>query len=211
MDPAVATVLAEYDERAAKEPELIRSAAGNFDSLRDELLLRVGPETGRLLSTLVKGAGARRILELGTSYGYSTTWLADAARATGGRVTTLDVVEKKQAYAKAMLGKAGLGGFVDFRLGDALEALESLDGPFDFVLLDIWKDLYVPSLERFYPKLAPGAVVIADNMIQPEAARADAIAYRKAVRAKPGITSILLLVGSGVEVSRLKGPLDGDL
>jgi predicted O-methyltransferase YrrM len=93
---------------------------------------------------------------------------------------------------------------VEFRIGDALESLTQLSGPFDFVLLDLWKDLYVPVFERLYPKLAPGAIVVADNMLHPENVRAHARAYRERVQAAPEMSSVLLAVGNGLEVSRYR-------
>jgi len=209
MDDAVATVFALYDERIAAEAELWRNPKPGMGI--DDFLLAVGPETGGLLNALAKGGKAKTILEIGTSYGYSTVWLAEAAKATGGRVITLDVAAHKQAYAKGMLEKAGLAAVVDFRNGDARELIPQVEGAIDLVLLDCWKDIYVPCLELFHPKLAPGAVVVADNMTFPENARADALAYRRAVRAKPDMTSVLLPVGSGLEVSRKHGPADAGL
>jgi predicted O-methyltransferase YrrM len=206
MDEAVKAVLAEYDARSAREAQQWREIGTTMS--RDDFLLAVGPATGSLMSTLIKGAGAKHILEIGTSYGYSMVWLADAARHTGGKVTSLDVAANKQAYAKDMLAKAGLADFAAFRTGDALELIPQLADGIDFVLLDCWKDVYVPCLDRFFPKLAPGAVVVADNMLFPTESRPDALAYRRAVRAKPGVSSVLLSVGSGLEVSRLAGPLD---
>jgi len=70
------------------------------------------------------------------------------------------------------------------------------------VLLDLWKDLYVPCFDLFYPKLGSGAMVVADNMIFPEFSRRDAEDYRRHVRAKADLQSVLLPVGSGIEVSR---------
>jgi predicted O-methyltransferase YrrM len=201
MDVRVERVLAEYDERAERETALF-AAGWDRDARRDELLLRVGPETGRLINILAAGAGAKRMLELGTSYGYSTIWLAEAAARTGGKVVSLDLAAAKQAHARKMLKRAGLEAQVELICGDALAILEGLDGPFDFVLVDLWKDLYVPCLELIAPKLAPGAVLVADNMLRPEAARADANAYRARVRACPDMESVLLSVGSGIEVSR---------
>jgi predicted O-methyltransferase YrrM len=209
MEDAVAAVFALYDQRIAVEAERWRNPTPGMT--RDDFLLAVGPATGALMNTLVKGAGAKAILEIGTSYGYSTVWLAEAARATGGKVITLDLAANKQAYAKGMLEKAGLADVVDFRNGDALALIPALADGIDFVLLDCWKDIYVPCLERFHPKLAPGAVVVADNMVFPADAHAEAIAYRRAVRAKPDMTSVLLSVGSGLEISRRRGPLDDDL
>jgi len=209
MDDAVAAVFALYDQRIAAEAELWRNPKPGMAI--DDFLLAVGPDTGALLGALVKGAGAKTILEIGTSYGYSTVWLAQAARATGGRVITLDLAANKQAYAREMLGKAGLAEVVDFRNGDALQLIPAIEQSLDFVLLDCWKDIYVPCLELFHPRLAPGGVVVADNMVFPANAHDDAIAYRRAVRAKSDMTSVLLPVGSGLEVSRKRGPLDEDL
>src|SRR6185437_4785285 len=104
LDPKIEQVLAEYDARSAAERPL-HEAGWDADDRRNQLLLRVGPETGRLVNILIKGSGARRILEVGTSYGYSTVWLAEAARATGGRVLTLDLAQYKQDYARERLAR----------------------------------------------------------------------------------------------------------
>ena len=101
-----------------------------------------------------------------------------------------------------MSAKAGLADYVDFKVGDAVELISKLPFNFDFVLLDLWKDLYVPCLEAFYPKLNPGAIIVADNIIRPGGE--DVQRYVKAVRAKPDIKSLLLPVGTGIEVSRYK-------
>ncbi|MBL8548811.1 MAG: class I SAM-dependent methyltransferase [Hyphomonadaceae bacterium] len=206
FDDSFRAVLAEYEARDASEADLPHTL-----ETRDQRLLPVGREGAQLLHAMIVGAGAKNILELGTSYGYSTLWLADAARKTGGHVRSLDVSAQKQAYAKTMLGKAGLDRFVTFEAGDALEIIPRLAGPFELVFLDIWKELYVPCLELVAPKLAPGGVIAADNMIHPEIVREKALVYRRAVRAKPGMASVLLSVGSGIEVSRLVGPLDEGL
>ncbi|HWD25946.1 MAG TPA: class I SAM-dependent methyltransferase [Rhizomicrobium sp.] len=201
MDANVAAVLDAYHARIAAEHEQMRTRG--WGGGRDQFLLAVGPETGQLMHILATGLKAPNILEIGTSYGYSGIWLADAARASGGRLTTLELQDYKSAHAKEMAAKAGLAAHVDFQVGDALALIDALPHGIDFVLLDLWKDLYVPCLDAFYPKLNPGAIVVADNMIRPggeEVAR-----YGKAVRAKPGMTSVLLPVGAGLEVSRYEG------
>ncbi|HEX7006640.1 MAG TPA: class I SAM-dependent methyltransferase, partial [Alphaproteobacteria bacterium] len=198
MDSAVEAVLAEYHARAEVERE--EMAARPPEEIRrriDEFLIYIGPTVGRFLHDLAVAAGARRILEIGTSYGYSTVWLADAARETGGKVVSLDVHEGKQAYARKALEKAGLADHADFRPGDARDTIPALDGPFDFVLIDLWKDLYIPCFDLCYPKLGAGAFVAADNMTYPESTLAEALAYRRHVRARPDIESILLPLGSG--------------
>jgi predicted O-methyltransferase YrrM len=208
MDKNVESVLAEYEARMVEEDKLRPEIPSDeWLDRRDEFLISVGRHTGVFLNILAKASKARNILELGTSYGYSTVWLAEAARATGGKVITLEIKSEKQQYARAMLQKAGLDAHVDFRLGEARELLASLKGSFDFVLLDLWKELYIPCLDLFYPKLSKGAFIAADNMLIPEFSLPDAQAYRSYVRSKPNIESVLLPVGSGIELSRLADPL----
>lgn len=199
---AAAAVLGEYQQRI--DEERARSAEmqwGEFYEHRDEFLLPVGRDVGWFLHSLVIARRPKVVLELGTSYGFSTLFLADAAQQVGGRLVTMDLADYKQAYAKQRLEKAGLADCVDFRLGDAVELIDAERGPFDVVLLDIWKDLYVPCFEALYPKLSDEAIVIADNMIEPEAAREAARAYRAAVHDKPDLQTTLLPLGSGIEVS----------
>jgi predicted O-methyltransferase YrrM len=208
MDAGIQEVLAEYEKRGAEEFKL--QSLGTMDewlARRDEFLISVGPATGQLLNILAKSIKAKTILELGTSYGYSTVWLAEAARATGGRLVTIDKVANKHNYARSMLARAGLTKQVEFRLCDALDVIDALNGPFDLVLVDLWKELYVDAFDLFYPKLSPGAIIAADNMILPENYREDALRYRKHIRSKPKIDSVLIPVGSGIELSRYADPL----
>jgi predicted O-methyltransferase YrrM len=204
MDDAVAAVMAEYQAREDAEMSWLRSARPSPQVMidRNKYLLAVGKDVAQFLNLLIKSLEAKAILELGTSYGYSTVWLAEAARATGGKVITLENAPEKHDYAKAQIAKAGLSDYVDFRTGDALETLAALPGPFDFILLDIWKELYIPSFDLFYAKLSPGAVIAADNMIFPPMSQEDAIAYRRYVAAKPDLQSVLLPIGQGVQLSR---------
>lgn len=203
MDSKFQALLTRYHARMAEEDIVMKSDPAGLFKRRDEFLLAVGPEVGRLLHALIIGRGAKRILELGTSYGYSTAFLADAARQTGGRVYTMDLAANKQQYARAQLQEAGLGTQVEWMLGDATQMLKSFDGPIDFVLVDLWKNLYVPCFDLFYGKLAKNAVIVADNMLIPEVVRADAEAYRGAVKAKRNLQSVLLPIGNGIELSCL--------
>ena len=204
MDANIEQLLHVYEKRNEAELALMsRLDPGEGLSRRDEFLLSIGPHTGQFLNSLVRDAQARRILELGTSYGYSTVWLAEAARATDGRVVSLELQPRKRDYALKQLTSVGLQSHVDLRLGDALAILPTLDGPFDLVLVDLWKDLYVRCFDLFLPKLAPAAFVVADNMIRPEISRRDAEIYRRHLRGTGLFDSILLPLGSGIEVSRL--------
>ena len=204
MDDKIAAVLEVYHARI-REEEASRpdTPAARDKNSHDSRLLAVGPDTGRLINILARSLQAPTILELGTSYGYSGIWLAEAARANGGRVTTMELAEHKSAYAREMSVKAGLADHVDFKVGDAVALMSELKTGLDFVLVDLWKDLYVPCLEAFYPKLNPGAIIVADNMIHPRSD--DTRAYAEAVRAKPGLETVRLPVGSGLDVSRFGG------
>jgi predicted O-methyltransferase YrrM len=204
MEPAVEAVLREYQLRMdAERPILLRALEdGTLGQRLDEFLLPVGPASGQLINLLAKSLSTPTILELGTSYGYSGIWLAEAARANGGRLITMELSETKSNYAREMAKKAGLADHVDYGVGDALKMIAEVGPGIDFVLVDLWKDLYVPCLDAFYPKLRTGAIVVADNMLEPAMAVRAAAEYRKAVRAKPKMTSILVPVGAGLEISR---------
>jgi predicted O-methyltransferase YrrM len=206
MDEKVTAVLDAYHERIADENRRWREAfaagerRGPGGGSMDNALLAVGPDTGQLINIMARSLIAPNILEIGTSFGYSGIWLAEGARASGGRLTTMELAEHKSAHAREMSAKAGLAEHVDFKLGDAVQMIAEISFGIDFVLLDLWKDLYTPCLEAFYPKLNPGAIIVADNITRPGGE--DVLRYVKAVRAKPGITSIMLPVGAGLEVSR---------
>lgn len=203
MDAAAKAVLAGYEARIAEERALSESLSPEEQGRRrDEFLLPVGPETGQFLATLVAAARARTVLEIGTSYGYSTLWLAAAAQAVGGRVHTLELAQEKSDHAREQIERAGLGDAVRFHVGDARALIAELPATFDLVLIDLWKDLYVACFDLVYPKLSPGAFVVADNMLLPEYVRPEAEAYRRHLRSKAGISTVLLPIGSGIEVSR---------
>ena len=206
MTPECEAVLSRLDQRRERERGILAEISSEeFDTRINEFMLPVGPEVGRMMNLLVKAARPETLLELGTSVGYSTLWLADAAREVGGHVVTLDAVPDKHEQARANLRQAGLEAGVTFVMGDAVEWIGSQPGPFGFVLLDVWKSAYLPCYEALLPKLAPGAIVVADNMLRPESARTLMEAYQARVRGTPGMDSLLLPIGNGIELSRLNG------
>ncbi len=201
MDDRITAVLDAYHERIHEERAAPREMPpGGRDGGQDQRMRAVGPATGQFLNILAKSLPAPTILEIGTSFGYSGIWLGEAARASNGRLITMELHGYKSAYAREMATKAGLDDHIDFRVGDAVKMIAGLPDKLDFILLDLWKDLYVPCLEAFYPKLNPGAIIVADNMLMP--GNEGVKSYGRAVRVKLGITSVLLPVGSGIEVSR---------
>lgn len=200
-DPRVEAVYQAYEARLGADAQRMADLGPAGFAIRDEFLLPVGAEAGRFIHALILARRPGRILELGTSYGYSTLFLADAARAVGGQVVTMELADYKQAHAREQLKAAGLADYVDFRCGDALTLLAADQGPWDIVLLDIWKELYLPCFESFYPKLAEEAVILSDNMVEPAMARDDVRTYREAVRSRSDLQTVLLPIGSGMELS----------
>ncbi|MFY9918179.1 MAG: class I SAM-dependent methyltransferase [Mycobacterium sp.] len=143
------------------------SAQARADAL-SEFYLPVTPEAGRLLYTLVRASRPTTVVEFGMSLGISAIHMASAVRDNGeGRVVTTELNETKVAVASGNFADAGLDDLITVLHGDALETLASVDGPVQFVLLDGWKDLYVQVLQLLEPKLAPGALVVADNTSMP--------------------------------------------
>jgi predicted O-methyltransferase YrrM len=197
MDEKVEAVLTAYERRIEQERTLAPQDLA--PDAPDPRMRAVGPATGRFLHLLARSLRAPTILEVGTSYGYSGIWLGDAARASGGRVITMELHDYKAAFARDMANQAGLAAYIDFRVGDALGLIADLETSVNLVLMDLWKDLYLPCLQALLPKLAPGAIIVADNARpENEAIRR----YGRAVRAIPGMTSVWLPVGSWLEVSR---------
>jgi predicted O-methyltransferase YrrM len=205
FDKNIDAVLKSYHKRIETEDALMQSLErAEGMKRRDEFLLSVGMETAIFLNNLAKSSKSKTILEIGTSYGYSTIWLAEAAKANDGLVISLENDAKKAAYAQKMVEKAGLSTHVDFRVGDALETIKQAKEQFDFVLLDLWKELYLPCFDLFYPKLNKGAWVVADNMIFPPHSQLDTDAYRNRLKETHNFDSVLLPIGSGIELSFLK-------
>ena len=165
-----------------------------------DVFIPVSAEQGRLLYLTARAIGARTLVEFGTSFGISTIYLAAAlADNGGGRVFGSEIEAGKHARAQEHLAEAGLAGLAEVRLGDARETLATVPGPVDLVLLDGWKDLYLPVLGLLEPKLRPGAVVLADNIFT---FRKDLRPYVEHVQSgEHGFVSTTLRISDGFEYS----------
>jgi predicted O-methyltransferase YrrM len=138
----------------------------------EEIYIPISPEAGRLLYSLIRAARPSTVVEFGTSFAISTIHLAAAVRDNGavrdnraGRVISTELNAAKVARATANIAEAGLADWVTILEGDARETLATIDAPVEFVLLDGWKNLYLPVLHLLEPRLTPGALVIADDTI----------------------------------------------
>jgi predicted O-methyltransferase YrrM len=161
-------------------------------------MLNITCDTGRLLWILARATGATRILEVGTSNAFSTIWLADAARSTGGRVVTLELDPGKIGLARANLAAAGLDGVVDVVEGRAADTLGELPAPFDIVFLDADRESYPTYLELVVPKLRPGGLLIADNATSHAQELQD---YLRRVKSHRQLFTVTVPIGNGEEIA----------
>jgi caffeoyl-CoA O-methyltransferase len=159
---------------------------------------QVARTTGQFLFALVAPQHDCQVLELGGSRGYSTIWLAAAARHLGGHVVSIEHDPAKCAAWRRNVADAGLEGAADLREGDAFDVLPSLLDVFDVVFLDAEKDDYEQLFQLARPLVEPGAVVVADNVLS----HADALgAYSAARRADETLESVTVPLDRGLEVS----------
>jgi predicted O-methyltransferase YrrM len=182
------------DELYAVSQEHDRAHADRLERFRN-----VEPPTAELLGVLIRAAGARRVLELGTSNGYSTLWLADAVEATGGRLVSVDLDASRTELARANLSRAGLGELVDLRSDDAAAVLAgSDDAAWEFVFLDAERPAYPGYLRDLVRTLAPGGVLAIDNVISHEH---ELVQFTALIEAEPALTQTVVPVGAGLRLA----------
>lgn len=157
MDERATAVLSALEVQDARERET--------GTARTERLRQVTPDVGRFLHTLVLATRPGSVLEIGTSGGYSTIWLAAAAREIGAVVTTLEIDPNKVAVARKNLAAARLAGSVEIIEGDAFKYLRNRKAPIPFAFLDAEKEDYETFLSLLVPLLPIGGVLVADNLL----------------------------------------------
>jgi predicted O-methyltransferase YrrM len=196
-----ATAAQEDDQMPAPPPGLASwaeaSAAELADALQDAYI-PISAEAGKLLYAVIRASRPETVVEFGTSFGISTTYLAAAVTDNGtGHVLTTELNSKKVRAAGANLRDAGVEAAVTILEGDALETLADVPAPVGVVLLDGWKDLCLPVLRLLEPKLAPGALVAADDTNGP--AMANYLAYIR--DPANGYVTVAFPVEDGMEIS----------
>ncbi|MHC4065695.1 MAG: O-methyltransferase [Planctomycetota bacterium] len=182
MDPAVQRVISQVEA---------------FMASRDDAK-NIPREAGQFIHGLLLATGAKRCLEIGTSYGYSGLWIGAALRESGGRLITIDREARKSERAAAHFAEAGLTDYIECRTGLATDVLPEIDGPLDFVLSDADKENCVRYAELALPKLSDGAVVLTDNTLTHPAELAEFTAW---IRNHDAFWSSNVPVGNGMEMS----------
>jgi predicted O-methyltransferase YrrM/ketosteroid isomerase-like protein len=156
---------------------------------------------GRLLRVLAESTRARNVVEVGTSTGFASLWIADALRKTGGHLTTFELDAGRAATARRQFDAAGVSGFVTLVEGDAHKNVAQVKGPLDMIFLDADKDGYLDYLNQLLPLLRPGGLVIAHNMRFPTPSPD----YVKAVTTDLNLETIFLNMddqGAGVTLKK---------
>jgi predicted O-methyltransferase YrrM len=190
METNLRQLLTELEEAArshdAQEPD------------RAKKMLSLEPETARLLGMMVRSSRRTRLLEVGTSQGYSTIWLAWATSPHGGRVTSIDREAPKIELADSNLRRAGLRDAVDLIQGDATEIVSTLAGPFDCVFFDADRVSAPTQLALLMPKLTADVFLFADNALShPE----EIAGYLAAVQALPQFEHLIVPIGKGLSIA----------
>jgi predicted O-methyltransferase YrrM len=190
LDDRVRTVLARLEREDEGEREQGLPAA--------ERSRQVARTTGQFLFALVAPQTDCEVLEIGGSRGYSTVWLAAGARHLGGRVLSLEADPRKIEAWHRNIADAGLEEWAELVEGDAHETLATIEDVFDLVFLDAEKDDYERLFQAARPKVEPGALFVADNVLS----HADPLAeYSAARKADPTLESVTLPLDRGIELS----------
>jgi caffeoyl-CoA O-methyltransferase len=178
--------------------------------------IHISQQLGRLLEVLLAAAGARRVLEIGTLGGYSALWMARALPADG-RLVTLEIDPSRAAFARRFIEKAGQGGVIEVRVGDARETLAALAEeamePFDAAFIDADKESYVEYLDRSLQLVRPGGLIMADNAFRdgrvlapaPDRATRGILAYNERVAGDERLASTVIPIRDGLAVSVVLG------
>jgi len=167
-------------------------------SREHERVYAIPREEGVFLNMLVRLKGARRVVELGTSSGYSAIWLGSAAAEHGGVVETVEFDPQKVALASENIRRAGLEDVIRVHHADAAEFLEALEGEVDFVFMDTEKEDYLRHFKLVFPKLARGGLVAADNAVDLAENMGDFLEHVKGLE---GAQSVTVGIGNGVELT----------
>ncbi len=165
-------------------------------------ILSVPPEDGRVLRLLTEAAGAKHVVELGTSNGYAAIWLCLALRTTGGRLTTHEIDPKRASLARENFKRAGVDKLVTLVEGDAHEKVKKLKGPIDIIFIDADKTGYLDYLNKLLPLVRGGGLILAHDTTDSASRMRD---YLKAVTTDPALETIFLHEqGPGIGVTLKK-------
>jgi caffeoyl-CoA O-methyltransferase len=179
-----------------------RERSGRVKVAPDQEMLAITADTGIFFSVLLKAIKARRILEVGTSAGFSTLWFADAmGKNHSTRIITIEMNPQKVERALKNFKEAGVDKIIEIKQGIALDLLHKLKGKFDFVFLDADKENIIRYFDIVLPMVRIGGIIAADNMLYPGHFRPAMRKYARHVHTKPNIQSVTVPIGMGEEIT----------
>lgn len=179
----------------------ILSVINEMTEDRSRRYLSVSLNDGRLMRQMTEAIGAKRVVEIGTSTGYSGLWFALALKATGGKLTTYELDPGRAKTAAENFKKAGVHDIITIVVGDAHEQVKNYKEPFDVLFLDADKPGYIDYLNKLLPLIRPGGLIFAHNMNRPSPDPR----YIEAITKNPNLdTSFLLMDGAGVALTLKK-------
>ena len=179
-----------------------RERSGRVKVAPDQEMLAITADTGIFFSVLLKAIKARRILEVGTSAGFSTLWFADAmGKNHSTRIITIEMNPQKVERALKNFKEAGVDKIIEIKQGIALDLLRKLKGKFDFVFLDADKENIIRYFDIVLPMVRIGGIIAADNMLYPDHFRPAMKKYARHVNSKPNIQSVTVPIGMGEEIT----------
>jgi predicted O-methyltransferase YrrM len=185
----VGNLVAQRKDARAQTEKHILSVLEDIHENQRRGMMNVPPEDGRLLRVLTEAVGARRVIEIGTSNGYSGIWICLALRNTGGKLITYEIDADRAALARKNFKRAGVDEMVTLVEGDAHEEVKKLTGPIDILFLDADKEGYIDYLEKLLPLVRPGGLILAHNTSNVRAPMED---YLEAVTTNPDLETIFL-------------------
>ena len=192
----------EYDRPTVPKDAAEKHALAALEEMaKGKWYLNITRREGRVLRQLTEAVGAKRVVEIGTSSGYSTIWLAMAARANGGRVFTHEIDPEKVKIATANFKKAGVDDVITLIKGDAHETIKQHKEPIDVLFFDAEKKGYVDYLEQLLPLVRPGGLILGHDMN----GRMPDPDYMKAITTNPNLdTSFIMMESFGISMTLKK-------
>ena len=203
MREAIKSILQKLEERS--QLENLRK----IDVNHEDLMLAITKETGEFYNILLKAIKAKRILEVGTSVGYSTLWFADAIHENQGKIITIEQSTSKISKATINFQKAGVENQIEIKKGEAKQVLKQIanfvkvnpNEQFDFAFLDADKELNIEYFDLILPMIKVGGIIATDNILYPERFRPLMKKYIEYIKTKSNVQTVSLDLGNGEQIT----------
>lgn len=207
MDKKITSVLNELNKQAEREKN------GETQTPREEQMLAITEDTGKFLNILCRGIGAKFVLEIGTSVGFSTIWLAEAVKENNGKVITIEQDQNKIVRAKKNFDNAGVSEFVQIKHGKAIDLIMELKSTiaegkiqkFDVVFIDADKENLKEYFDILIKIIKINGLIITDNILYPEKFRSLMQDYKRYINSMTNVRSVTVPIGNGEEISLKTG------